>query len=86
MFYLFFFGVFIDLCVDVAVDIYFVSRIRMGFRVEKKKTPTWRSCSKFQRKPELFKCFSFFSVLLGLNGGILIDEICRFHVHKFKKH
>lgn len=37
MFYLFFFGVFIDLCVDVAVDIYFVSRIRMGFRVEKNK-------------------------------------------------
>lgn len=36
MFYLFFFGVFIDLCVDVAVDIYFFARIRMGFRVEKK--------------------------------------------------
>lgn len=34
--FIFLFGVFIDLCVDVAVDIYFVSRIRMGFRVEKK--------------------------------------------------
>lgn len=40
--FIFLFGVFIDLCVDVAVDIYFVfSNRECGFRVEG-ETPTWR--------------------------------------------
>lgn len=35
MFYLFFFGVFIDLCVDVAVDIYFVGSNENGISCRK---------------------------------------------------
>lgn len=67
MFYLFFFGVFIDLCVDVAVDIYFVSRMRMGFRVEKQKTQQKKSnMANIIQQAWTLNIFLRFLVLLGL--------------------